>query len=112
MTDDGRRLGGVSFRSSVVGERSSRRGATMELVLANHSSYPRVGASREQQRLRRAYAQRERGEISADDFNRAQDSAVAEVIEEQARVGCELLTDGQIRWVYSISHLAGRLNQV
>ncbi len=84
----------------------------MELVLANHSSYPRVGASREQQRLRRAYAQRERGEISADDFNRVQDSVVAEVIEEQARAGCELLTDGQIRWVDSISHLAGRLDQV
>lgn len=84
----------------------------MELILANHSSYPRVGASREQQRLRRAYAQRERGEISADDFNRVQDSVVAEVVEEQAHAGCELLTDGQIRWVDSISHLAGRLGQV
>ncbi|MCI0483477.1 MAG: hypothetical protein L0Y78_02720 [candidate division NC10 bacterium] len=84
----------------------------MELVLANHSSYPRVGASREQQRLRRAYAQRERGEISPDDFSRVQDSVVAEVIQEQAHAGCELLTDGQIRWYDPVSHLAGKLNQV
>lgn len=84
----------------------------MELCLANHSSYPRVGASREQQRLRRAYGQRERGEISAEDFNQVQDSLVAEVIEEQAQAGCELLTDGQIRWYDSISHLAAKLPQV
>lgn len=84
----------------------------MELCLANHSSYPRVGASREQQRLRRAYAQRERGEFSPDAFSQVQDSVIAEVIEEQAAAGCELLTDGQIRWYDSISHLAGRLAHV
>ena len=84
----------------------------MELRLANHSSYPRIGASREQQRLRRAYGQRERGEVSADDFNQVQDSMVAEVIEEQADAGCELLTDGQIRWYDPISHLVGKLAHV
>jgi 5-methyltetrahydropteroyltriglutamate--homocysteine methyltransferase len=84
----------------------------MELCLANHSSYPRVGASREQQRLRRAYAQRERGEISPEAFDQVQDSLVAEVIEEQAHAGCELVTDGQIRWYDSISHVAGKLAQV
>lgn len=84
----------------------------MELRLANHSSYPRIGASREQQRLRRAYAQRERGEISAEVFNQIQDSVVAEVIEEQAQAGCELLTDGQVRWYDPISHLAGKLAHV
>ena len=84
----------------------------MELRLANHSSYPRIGASREQQRLRRAYAQRERGEISPEDFNQVQDSMVAEVIEEQADAGCELLTDGQIRWYDPISHLVGKLAHV
>jgi 5-methyltetrahydropteroyltriglutamate--homocysteine methyltransferase len=84
----------------------------MELILANHSSYPRVGASREQQRLRRAYAQRERKEISSADFDRVQDSVVAEVIHEQAQAGCELLTDGQIRWYDPISHLAGKLKSV
>jgi 5-methyltetrahydropteroyltriglutamate--homocysteine methyltransferase len=84
----------------------------MELRLANHSSYPRIGASREQQRLRRAYAQRERGEISAEAFNQIQDSVVAEVIAEQANAGCELLTDGQIRWYDPISHVAGKLAHV
>lgn len=84
----------------------------MKLVLANHSSYPRVGASREQQRLRRAFAERERGKISAETFNQIQDSMVAEVIEEQAHAGCELLTDGQIRWYDPVSHLAGKLAHV
>ena len=84
----------------------------MDLCLANHSSYPRVGASREQQRLRRAYAQRERGDISPEDFGKVQDSVVSEVIEEQAQAGCELVTDGQIRWYDPISHLAGRLSHV
>ncbi len=84
----------------------------MPLCVANHSSYPRVGASREQQRLRRAYAQRERGEISPEAFSQVQDSVVAEIIEEQARTGCELLTDGQIRWYDPISHLAGKLTHV
>ncbi|MEE8503008.1 MAG: hypothetical protein V3T26_00985, partial [candidate division NC10 bacterium] len=84
----------------------------MELRLANHSSYPRVGASREQQRLRRAYGQRERGEVSADAFNQIQDSVVAEVIGEQVDAGCELLTDGQIRWYDPISHLVGKLAHV
>ena len=84
----------------------------MELRLANHSSYPRIGASGEQQRLRRAYGQRERGEVSADAFNQIQDSVVAEVIGEQVDAGCELLTDGQIRWYDPVSHLAGKLARV
>lgn len=84
----------------------------MELVLANHSSYPRVGASREQQRLRRAHAQRERGEISAEEFARVQDSVVAEVIQEQIDAGCHLVTDGQVRWYDPIAHLGGKLKNV
>lgn len=84
----------------------------MELCLANHSSYPRVGPSREAQRLRRAYAQRERGEISEEQFQQVQDSVVEEVVREQAAAGLELVTDGQIRWYDPISHLAGRLRRV
>ncbi|MFQ5882538.1 MAG: hypothetical protein ACE5I9_08725 [Candidatus Methylomirabilales bacterium] len=84
----------------------------MELHLANHSSYPRVGASGEQQRLRRAYARRERGEFSPEAFSQVQDSVVVEVISEQAQAGCELLTDGQIRWYDPISHVAGKLAHV
>ncbi len=36
----------------------------MELILTSAGSYPRIGATSEAQRHRRAYAQRERGEIS------------------------------------------------
>ncbi len=84
----------------------------MQLCLANHSSYPRVGPSREEQRLRRAYAQRERGEISEEQFQQVRDSVVEEVIREQVEAGMEVVTDGQIRWYDPISHLAGRLRQV
>lgn len=82
----------------------------MELLLANHSSYPRIGDAAGQQRLRRAYAQHERGEITFQEFEAIQTSVVQEIVEEQA--GLDLVTDGQIRWYDPISHFAGRLDGV
>lgn len=84
----------------------------MELLLANHSSYPRIGDAAGQQRLRRAYAQHERGEITLQEFEATQTSAVQEIVEEQADAGLDLVTDGQIRWYDPISHFAGRLDGV
>jgi 5-methyltetrahydropteroyltriglutamate--homocysteine methyltransferase len=84
----------------------------MELLLANHSSYPRIGDEPGRQRLRRAYAQHERGEIGATEFQAIQTSVVQEIIQEQADAGLDLVTDGQIRWYDPISHFAGRLGGV
>lgn len=84
----------------------------MELILASAGSYPRIGDSPGQQGLRRAHTQRERGEISPEEFHRVQDLVVEEVLREQAAAGVELVTDGQIRWHDPISHLAGPLEGV
>ncbi len=84
----------------------------MELLLANHSSYPRIGDGAGQQRLRRAYAQHERGELMSGEFEEIQLSLVREVVQEQAEAGLDLVTDGQIRWYDPISHFAGRLGGV
>ncbi len=84
----------------------------MDLLLANHSSYPRIGDVAGQQRLRRAYAQHERGEINVSEFEAIQTSVVQEIVGEQVEAGLDLVTDGQIRWYDPISHFAGRLDGV
>jgi 5-methyltetrahydropteroyltriglutamate--homocysteine methyltransferase len=84
----------------------------VQLVLANTGSYPRIGADPAAQRHRRAYAQRERDEISDDEWQAVEDDVTREVIAEQVRAGIELPTDGQIRWYDPISHLARALANV
>jgi 5-methyltetrahydropteroyltriglutamate--homocysteine methyltransferase len=84
----------------------------MELILANTGSYPRIGDTPEQQRLRRAHAERERGAITPEAFARVEDDVTAEVVREQLAAGVELPTDGQIRWPDGLSHLAANLNGV
>jgi len=78
----------------------------MEFIAASSGSYPRIGDSIEQQRHRQAYAQLERGDITAKEFEQVQDDVTREVIEEQIRAGLDLVTDGQVRWYDPISHLA------
>lgn len=81
----------------------------MEIVPATHSSFPRVGDKPEQQKLRRAYASLEKGKISEVEFRQAQDSLVKEVISVQEEAGCEIITDGMIRWYDHASHIARHL---
>lgn len=81
----------------------------MELLSANTGGYPRIGDRPEQQRHRQAYAQHERGEISDEEFERIQDEVTRGVIEEQVRVGLDVVTDGQVRWHDPISHFVRKL---
>lgn len=81
----------------------------MIIVPATHSSFPRVGDKPEQQKLRRAYASLEKGKISEVEFRQAQDSMVKEVISIQEQAGCEVITDGMIRWYDHASHIARHL---
>jgi 5-methyltetrahydropteroyltriglutamate--homocysteine methyltransferase len=78
----------------------------MELILTNAGSYPRIGDAAHLQQHRRAYAQRERGEISEEAFRNVEEEITAEVIREQIEAGVELVTDGQIRWYDPYSHFA------
>jgi 5-methyltetrahydropteroyltriglutamate--homocysteine methyltransferase len=81
----------------------------MELLTASSGSYPRIGDRHEQQRHRQAYAQRERGEMSEEEFERIQDEVTREVIYEQEKAGLDIVTDGQVRWYDPISHFARKL---
>src|SRR5438552_18500740 len=78
----------------------------MELILANTGSYPRIGDTPAQQRLRRAYQEREQGQLGAEAFTRLQDEVTEEVVREQLAAGVELPTDGQIRWADGLSYRA------
>jgi 5-methyltetrahydropteroyltriglutamate--homocysteine methyltransferase len=84
----------------------------MELILAHHSSYPRIGDSGEYQLLRRTIAQWEKGEKTDADFRAAEDRMTELALGDQIEAGLEIVTDGQVRWYDAISHLAGKLQGV
>jgi 5-methyltetrahydropteroyltriglutamate--homocysteine methyltransferase len=81
----------------------------MDLILANHSSYPRIGDDADHQLLRRTLAQRDKGEKTDQDVRAAEERLTELALEEQIAAGLDLVTDGQIRWYDPISHLAGKL---
>jgi 5-methyltetrahydropteroyltriglutamate--homocysteine methyltransferase len=77
----------------------------MDLILTSAGSYPRIGDSPDTQRHRRAYAQHERGEISDVEWRAVEDEVAQQVAREQAEIGLDVVTDGQVRWYDPISHL-------
>lgn len=81
----------------------------MELLTANHSSYPRIGTNSDEQALRRAITLRERGQGADIDVRAAEDYQVSLALEDQEKAGLDVVTDGQIRWSDPISHLAAKL---
>jgi 5-methyltetrahydropteroyltriglutamate--homocysteine methyltransferase len=84
----------------------------MECLLHNHSSYPRIGDKPGQQRLRRAHAAHERGEMDTAEFTVIERGVVDDVIHEQEHAGVEVVTDGQIRWSDPISTVMSALQGV
>ena len=75
-------------------------------------NYPRVGDTFEEQSLRRAIARFDKGEISADDLRGAERDVVKAVLREQRDAGIDVVTDGQISWYDSQSHIARGLASV
>ena len=84
----------------------------MNLITANHSSYPRIGDDPGQQVLRRTIAEWEKGAKSEADLRAAEERLTELALAEQIEAGLDVVTDGQIRWYDSISHLAGKLSGV
>lgn len=84
----------------------------MNLILASHGSYPRIGDTPELQVLRRTLALADRGERTSADLADAENEMTRRAIEEQVRAGIEVITDGLIRWYDPISHIAGKLEGV
>jgi 5-methyltetrahydropteroyltriglutamate--homocysteine methyltransferase len=71
-----------------------------------------VGEGPEAQRLRRAYARRETGKVTDEEYEGIVRSYVGEVVGEQQDAGLDLVTDGIVHWYDLISHPASRLQGV
>jgi len=75
-------------------------------------NYPRIGDTHEEQKLRRAIARLDKGEITEADLREVEREVVRDVVREQAAAGIELVTDGQITWYDSQSHIARGLRGI
>ena len=73
-------------------------------------SYPRIGDSFEEQRLRRAIARFEEGKLSDSELRDVKRSVTADVVREQVDAGISLPADGEVTWYDSQSHFASRLD--
>jgi 5-methyltetrahydropteroyltriglutamate--homocysteine methyltransferase len=73
------------------------------------SHYPKIGDTPGEQILRRALSQFDRQEITADELERVKDEVTRRVIAEQIEAGCEVVTDGQIRWDDPLTYLARKI---
>jgi 5-methyltetrahydropteroyltriglutamate--homocysteine methyltransferase len=74
-----------------------------------HSSFPRIGEHPDEQKLRRANAGLEEGKITFDEFVKAQDQLVEDIVAVQEKAGIAIVTDGLIRWYDPASHMARNL---
>ena len=72
-------------------------------------SYPRVSDAPDGQRLRRAVARWERRELSDEDLRKVEVDVMQEVVREQASLGVDIVSDGQVTRYDPISHFAGKL---
>ncbi len=75
-------------------------------------SYPRVGDTPADQGLRRAIGRLDRGEITEEELRSVERETVKAILREQNDAGIDLVTDGQISWYDSQSHIAGKLSSV
>ena len=81
----------------------------MDLLTANHSSYPRIGSNSDEQVLRHAIAQRDLGKKTDADVRAAEDHLILSALKDQEDAGLDVVTDGMIRWNDPISHMAAKL---
>mgnify|MGYP000106106642 CR=1 FL=1 len=72
-------------------------------------SYPKIPDLPAPGRWRTAKERFQRGEISAEALLEVEREVTREVIQEQAEVGIDLLTDGQIRWEDPVTYFARAL---
>ncbi|MBI4233129.1 MAG: methylcobamide--CoM methyltransferase [Chloroflexi bacterium] len=69
-------------------------------------NYPKIGPRTRAPSLRNAIAQYDVGKITLEELRRIEDAVTVEVMEEQARTGVELVTDGQVRWEDGLTYFA------
>ncbi len=76
----------------------------LETTLAG--AYPKIGDTSEEQKLRRALHQFDKGELSEEDLEQVKNEVTAEVIGAQIEAGLDIVTDGLIRWSDPLTYFA------
>ena len=74
-----------------------------------------VGSLLRPPRIKEARAKLEKGEISADDLRKVEDSEIEKVVHKQAQIGLKLATDGEFRrswWHFDFLKPSHRLRVV
>jgi 5-methyltetrahydropteroyltriglutamate--homocysteine methyltransferase len=82
------------------------------LIATVVGSYPKIPNRPRPARLRIAINRFDRGEISEEDLHQVEDEVTAEVLDEQAEAGLDVVTDGQIRWDDEHTYIARRLEGI
>jgi 5-methyltetrahydropteroyltriglutamate--homocysteine methyltransferase len=72
-------------------------------------TYPRIGDSYGEQGLRRTIARFDKGEATEADVQAAEREVVKTVLRDQQAARIDILTDGQVSWYDSQSHIARKL---
>ena len=72
-------------------------------------NYPKIGKGPGGQKLRRAIARSDRGEITPEELALVEEEVTREVIEEQEAAGLDMVTDGMIRWDDGQTYIAKQL---
>jgi len=75
----------------------------MDILLQNHSSYPRIDD---------LPAGRERHAVSAAALTALERAEIEEILDAQAQAGLDIITDGQVHWADPISHVMAALDGV
>ncbi len=81
----------------------------MNILTTVAGSYPKIGDTTEEQKLRRALHQLDKGEISEEELEKVLQEVTKEAIQEQIEAGIDLVTDGAIRWQDPLTYEAGKI---
>lgn len=79
----------------------------LETTLAG--AYPKIGDTAEEQKLRRALHQFDKGEISDEELALVTNEVTEQAIREQIEAGIDIVTDGLIRWPDPLTYEASRM---
>ena len=80
-----------------------------DMKLTAVGNYPKIGEGPDGQKLRRAIARSDRGEITPEELASIEGDVTREVIEEQASAGLDMVTDGMVRWDDGQTYIARNL---
>lgn len=72
-------------------------------------NYPKIGQGAKAPNLRTAISRRQLDQISEEDLHGIQDETTAEILEDQARAGVDLVTDGHVRWDDPQTYFASKM---